>query len=62
MIEHRAPQQPLSPYNLLASLRSTVERLEQSENPENVVFIKHVLLDRIADLEEETRQDPPAKS
>jgi len=61
MIDHRASQ-PLSTDSLLASLRSTVQRLDQSENPEKVLFIKHVLLNRIADLEAETKQQPPTDS
>jgi hypothetical protein len=61
MIDPRRSQ-AISTDNLLASLRSTVQRLDQSENPESVVFIKHVLLDRIADLEAEAKQDPPADS
>jgi hypothetical protein len=61
MVDHRASQ-PLSPDKLLASLRSTVQRLEQSENPESVFFIKHVLLNRIADLEAEAKQEPPTDS
>jgi hypothetical protein len=61
MFDHRASQ-PLSPDNLLACLRSTVQRLEQSENPENVLFLKHVLLHRIADLEAEAKQQPPTNS
>ena len=61
MIDHRTSQ-PLSPDKVLASLRGTVHRLGQSENPESVLFIKHVLLNRIADLEAETRQEPQAAS
>jgi len=60
-MDHRASQ-PLSTNDLLASLRSTVQRLEQSENPENILFIKHVLLNRIADLEAEAKQEPPTDS
>ena len=61
-MDNRRASQPLSTDSLLASLRSTVQRLDQSENPESVVFIKHVLLDRIADLEAEAKQEPPADS
>jgi hypothetical protein len=61
MFDHRASR-PLSPDDLLASLRSTVRRLEQSENPESVLFIKHVLLNRISDLEAEAKQQPPTDS
>ncbi len=61
MIDPRASQ-PLSTNDLLVSLRSTVQRLEQSENPEKVLFIKHVLLNRIADLEAEANQEPPTDS
>jgi hypothetical protein len=60
-MDHRASQPP-SLDNLLASLRSTVHRLEQSEHPENVLFIKHVLLNRIADLEAESKHEPPTDS
>jgi hypothetical protein len=61
MIDPRASQ-PLSTNDLLASLRSTVQRLKQAENPEKVLFIKHVLLNRIADLEAEANQEPPTDS
>jgi len=41
---------------LLASLRSTVHRLEQSENPVAVVFIKELLSERIAELEKQAAE------
>jgi hypothetical protein len=33
--------------------------MEQSEHPESVVFLKWLLLDRIADLEEEAKKEEP---
>jgi hypothetical protein len=61
-MDHHRATQPLSTDSLLASLRSTVQRLEQSENPEKILFIKHVLLNRIADLEAEAKKEPPTDS
>lgn len=61
MISRRISQ-PLSTDSLLASLRSTVQRMEQSEHPESVVFLKCLLLDRIADLEEEAKKEEPPNS
>jgi hypothetical protein len=61
MMDHRTPQ-PVSTDTLLASLRGTVQRMEQSENPENFALIKQLILDRIADVEAEAEQEPPAHS
>ena len=61
-MDHHRATQPLSTDGLLTSLRSTVQRLDQSEHPESVLFIKHVLLNRIADLEAEAKQEPPCDS
>jgi len=36
--------------------------MEQSEHPESVVFLKWLLLDRIADLEEEANKEGPPNS
>lgn len=58
MIDHQPPR-PQSLDSLLASLRCTVHRMEQSENPSAVAFIKQLLLERIGELEAEaTRQSP----
>jgi hypothetical protein len=61
MMDHRIPQ-PVSTETLLASLRGTVQRMEHSENPENFVLIKQLILERIADIEAEAEQEPPADS
>ena len=34
--------------------------MEHSENPENFVLIKQLILERIADIEAEAEQEPPA--
>jgi hypothetical protein len=50
MILSAQPSAPSTEF-LLASLRSTVHRLEQSENPVAVVLIKELLSERIAEIE-----------
>ena len=54
--------QTLSPKDLIASLRGTVQRLEQSENPVAVVFLKELLLERIAELEKQNEEAPVVRS
>jgi hypothetical protein len=56
MLDHLNPE--LSLDNLPASLRSTVQRMEQSENPAVFLFIKNILLERIAELEIEAKETP----
>jgi hypothetical protein len=53
---------PPSPEALLTSLRGTVQRLEQSENPAAVIFLKAFLIERIAVLETETQQKSTVSS
>jgi hypothetical protein len=53
---------PPSPEALLTSLRGTVQRLEQSESPAAVVFLKAFLIERIAVLETETQQKSTGSS
>jgi hypothetical protein len=38
---------------LISDLRSTVQRLDQSENPGLVAFLKELLVERIAELEKQ---------
>jgi hypothetical protein len=52
----------VSTETLIASLRAAVQCMEQSEDPQNFICIKHVLLDRSADIEAEADQEPPADS
>ncbi len=61
MIDHRTSPF-LSPDTVLACLRSTVQRMAQSEHPERVVILKHILLERISELEEEASHEPPFDS
>ena len=55
MLTPQRPQSPSPENHLIASLRSTVHRLEQSENPGAVAFLKELLIERIAALEKEAR-------
>jgi hypothetical protein len=61
MIASTRPPSP-SPEVLLASLRGAVQRLEQSENPVTVLFLKELLVERIAELEKQTDETPPVGS
>lgn len=58
----RGTSQLLSTDTVLACLRSAVQRMEQSEHPERVVFLKHLLLERISELEAEAKNEPPFDS
>jgi hypothetical protein len=54
MIVTQRPTTP-STEELIASLRGTVQRLDQSENPAAVAFIKELLKERITELEAQTQ-------
>jgi hypothetical protein len=58
MMDHRTAL----PVSLIASLHAEVQRMEQSEKPQNFIFIKQFLLDRIAELEEEAELEELADS
>ena len=47
---------------LLAYLRSTVQRLDQSDRPAAVAFMKLLLLQRIAEIELEAARTPGSTS
>jgi hypothetical protein len=61
MIDAKRPTTP-STEELIASLRSTVQRLDQSGNPTAVVFIKELLKERITELEQQTDETPAVGS
>ncbi|MGA7242985.1 MAG: hypothetical protein WBX19_07370 [Terracidiphilus sp.] len=58
MMDHRTAL----PASLIAPLRDAVLRMEQSENPQSLLLMKHFLLDRIAELEEEAELEELADS
>jgi hypothetical protein len=53
---------PENPSDQLAILHGILERFAQSEHPTDFAITKQLLLQRIADLEDEVAHTPPGES